>query len=155
MKCHQSQCATSNIVQVFLFFYVTNNRRVVTLGAYWATVYTRRVSMLFFRYSHSSKYFNEEIMEVCDEKGGVDARLIHASVTALALWWASFQTPQESDRPNHDFSPWGAGFCTKLLTLLSFGTTQTCPLVPVAYPPSAVMAGVSTKLGPVVRLDCG
>jgi hypothetical protein len=34
------------------------------------------------------------IMEVCDEQGGVDARLIHASVTTLALWWASSKLPR-------------------------------------------------------------
>ena len=34
------------------------------------------------------------IMEVCVEKSGVDARLIHASVTALALWWASSKLPR-------------------------------------------------------------
>ena len=33
-------------------------------------------------------------MEVCDEKGGVDARLIHVSVTVLALWWASSKLPR-------------------------------------------------------------
>jgi hypothetical protein len=41
-----------------------------------------------------------------------DARLIHASITTLALWWASFQTPQFNDHPDRwaNFSPWGAGF---------------------------------------------
>jgi hypothetical protein len=48
--------------------------------------------------------------------GRYDARMIHASVTARAQWWASFQTPQASDRPNRwaTFSPWGAGLCTRL-----------------------------------------
>ena len=34
-------------------------------------------------------------------------------------------------------------------------THKLASLLPVTYPPSAVMAGVSTNLGPVVRLDCG
>jgi hypothetical protein len=48
---------------------------------------------MWFRYKHSSQCFNED-NGICDEKGGVDARLIHASITALALWWASSKLPR-------------------------------------------------------------
>ena len=54
-----------------------------------------------------------------------------------------------------DFFSLGSRVLHKAITLRSFGTTQTCPLVPVTYPLCAVMAGVSTNLGPVARLDCG
>ncbi len=61
-----------------------------------------------------------------------DARLIHTSVTAHALWWASFQTTQARMIVSIDgqLFPWGAEFSQSYLTLLSFGTTQTCPLLP-------------------------
>jgi hypothetical protein len=52
-----------------------------------------------------------------------------------------------------NFFSLGSRVLHKAITLLSFGTTQTCPLFPVTYPPSVVMAGVSTNLGPVVRLE--
>jgi hypothetical protein len=61
-----------------------------------------------------------------------DACLIHTSITAHALWWASFQSTQARMIVLIDgqlFS-WGAGFAQSNLTLLSFGTTQTCPLLP-------------------------
>ena len=96
------------------------------------------------------------IMEVCDEKGGVDACLIHASITALALWWAASKLPRiVIVRSMGDFFSLGSRVLHIASNLLSFGTTQTCPLVPITYPPSAVMDGVSTNLGPVGRLDCG
>jgi hypothetical protein len=84
------------------------------------------------------------------------ARLIHASVNALAWWWASSKLPRQVNIPfgGQLFLPGEQGFAQGY-TLLSFGTTQTCPFLPVTYPPSAVMAGVSMNLGPVVRLDCG
>jgi hypothetical protein len=106
-----------------------------------------------FRYEHSAFNASTRIMAVCYEKGGIDARLIHASVTALALWWAYSKLPRRVIVPidGRLFLPGEQGFA-KAITLLSFGTTQTCPLVPVMYPPSAAMAGVSTNLGPVLRL---
>jgi hypothetical protein len=54
-----------------------------------------------------------------------------------------------------NFFSLGSRVCMELVTLLSFGTTQTCPLFLVIYPPTAVTAQVSINLGPVARLDCG
>jgi hypothetical protein len=95
-------------------------------------------------------------MAVCYENGGIDTQLIHASVTASSLWWAISKLPWRVILPMMvDFFSLGSRVLHKAIILLSFGSTQTCPLVPVTYPLCAVMAGVSMNLGPVMRLDCG
>ncbi len=83
-----------------------------------------------------------------------DACLIHVSIIALALWWASSKLPRQVNVPfdGQLFSLGSRVLKMTTITLLSFGTTQTCPLLPGMYPPSAIMVGVSTNLGLVVSL---
>ena len=51
-----------------------------------------------------------------------------------------------------DFSPWGAGFCTSILTLQFWHHTNYHSIL-VTYPPHAVTSPSLTNLGPVARLE--
>ncbi len=80
-------------------------------------------------------------MAVCFKKGGwrpPDTCVRHRPCLVVGI----FQTPQASDPVQlmGNFFSLGSRVCTQAITLLSFGIIQTCPLSPVAYPPSAVMA---------------
>jgi hypothetical protein len=143
MPCHANKSATSQFVQLFSsFYYASTSAWSPTRGR---RLFTHAESLCGLGIS-TRVSASTWIMEVCDEQGGVDAHLIHASVTALALWWASSKLPRiVIDRSMGDFFSLGS----RVLHRATNPAIQTCPLVPATYPPSEAMDGVSTNLGPV------
>ncbi len=91
---------------------------------------------------------------VCPRRGD-DARLIHASITTLTWWWASFQTSQANDHSDwwQLFHPGEQGLHQATKPCWVLATHKLSPFSLVTYPPPAVMPQVSTNLGPVARLE--
>jgi hypothetical protein len=105
-------------------------------------------ALLWALFEDHCNYYKElvKLHQILDREECFSIRDAHTKEICARITWAIIDDGQSFFGKNPvltDFTPrtqFQFSASTTLLTLLSFGTTQTCPLVSVMYPPSAVMA---------------